>query len=399
MIKYPSNVHILRGNHKFSVINRVFGFYDEVISKYKDESIWNSFQEVFKFMPLAANISDKIFCVHGGISPLLNSIDDMMRIKRPIESYSDNQLLSDVLWSDPIDSEELFAENRRGLGVRYSIDAVISFLKSNNLSLMIRAHQCVQNGCNLFAEKHGITVFSSGNYNAESPNKSGVVRIPSEREIQMFSLDFTLPINKQENACLFLEDGKSGLNIGEKKFAEFDESGHFKDTTPEKKTTKPKSVKKSRKSSDGKDSKAVSKSPRNTTARNNSDDLAKASKLKIPQIPKSKSTAKGLLLEKDESTKSPIPSALAPKKRVKSKESHSSEKSASEPDSNKTTGIKPFKSLADISSFIDPPPLPPKEHGRRTTRRFSTIVQPSQSSLFEQVLKECSPITVLSQQK
>lgn len=380
LIKYPSNTHIIRGNHEFSVINRVFGFYDEVMTKYKNETVWTMFQDVFSFMPLGAIISNRIFCVHGGISPVLNSIDDIISIKRPIESYSDNQIVSDILWSDPIDSQELFIESRRGLGVRYSIDAVITFLKNNNLALMIRAHQCVMNGCNLFADMHGITTFSSSNYNPETPNKCGVVRIPSKSEIQMFSLDFTLPLHKQENACLFIEEGKTGLKIGERKQAEFDENGAFKTnkiaSSKSAKTIKLKSV---RKSSGDKEPKKTSSNEVESKKRHNSDGSSKVNKIKIPQM------------QKMNQIKPETKEDLAPAKRkTKIREIPAAKRqSADESLVIKSMGIKSYKSTADISHYIDVP-KPPKKSTKNSSRRFSTIgVAPE--SLFEQALKECNP--------
>jgi serine/threonine-protein phosphatase PP1 catalytic subunit len=34
-----------------------------------DFRIWKAFSDVFNLMPFYALIEDKIFCVHGGISP------------------------------------------------------------------------------------------------------------------------------------------------------------------------------------------------------------------------------------------------------------------------------------------------------------------------------------------
>jgi len=43
------------------------------------------FIEMFNWMPVAALVDDKIFCVHGGLSPELNSIDQIMKLIRPTE--------------------------------------------------------------------------------------------------------------------------------------------------------------------------------------------------------------------------------------------------------------------------------------------------------------------------
>ena len=43
------------------------------------------FTDMFNYMPVAALIDDKIFCVHGGISPDLHSLEEIVKISRPTE--------------------------------------------------------------------------------------------------------------------------------------------------------------------------------------------------------------------------------------------------------------------------------------------------------------------------
>ena len=45
-------------------------------------------------------IEDRILCMHGGLSPDLQSIDQIKKIEKPTD-VPDNGLLCDLLWSDP----------------------------------------------------------------------------------------------------------------------------------------------------------------------------------------------------------------------------------------------------------------------------------------------------------
>ncbi|KCZ74481.1 serine/threonine-protein phosphatase, partial [Anncaliia algerae PRA109] len=67
-IKYPQNFFLLRGNHESSMINKIYGFYDECKRRY-DTRIWRIFSEAFNCLPICALIDEKILCMHGGISP------------------------------------------------------------------------------------------------------------------------------------------------------------------------------------------------------------------------------------------------------------------------------------------------------------------------------------------
>lgn len=62
--------------------------------------MWKIFIDVFNCLPVAAMIEDRILCMHGGLSPDLQSIDQIKKIEKPTD-VPDNGLLCDLLWSDP----------------------------------------------------------------------------------------------------------------------------------------------------------------------------------------------------------------------------------------------------------------------------------------------------------
>ena len=51
-------------------------------------------------LALAALIDDKLFCVHGGLSPAINTIDDIRSIDRKQEVPHEG-IMCDIMWSDP----------------------------------------------------------------------------------------------------------------------------------------------------------------------------------------------------------------------------------------------------------------------------------------------------------
>ncbi len=84
-IKYPLNFFLLRGNHECSNLNKVYGFYDECKQKFSIQ-LFKTITQTFEFLPAAAIIGSRIFCVHGGLSPLLKDLLELNKIKRPAAS-------------------------------------------------------------------------------------------------------------------------------------------------------------------------------------------------------------------------------------------------------------------------------------------------------------------------
>ena len=174
-IKYPDKVTLLRGNHESSVTNRIYGFYDECKRRY-NVRIWRAFTDLFNYLPVAALIDDKILCMHGGLSPDLKNMQNIQDISRPTE-IPDQGLLCDLLWSDPDKEAVDYDENDRGVSVIFGEKVVTDFNKKNDLDLIIRAHQVVDDGYEFFANRQLITIFSAPNYCGEFDNSAGIMII------------------------------------------------------------------------------------------------------------------------------------------------------------------------------------------------------------------------------
>jgi len=174
-IKFPEKVTLLRGNHESSVTNRIYGFYEECKRRY-NVRIWRSFTELFNWLPVAAIIDEKILCMHGGLSPELKNLQNITEISRPTD-IPDTGLLCDLLWSDPDKDCVEYDENDRGVSVIFGEKIVQDFNKKNDLDLIIRAHQVVDDGYEFFAQRQLITIFSAPNYCGEFDNSAGIMII------------------------------------------------------------------------------------------------------------------------------------------------------------------------------------------------------------------------------
>ena len=202
-LKYPNQVHLLRGNHEDRWINSAFGFHTECINRLNEDQdnpvIFNSFNDLFDRLPLAAIINDTALCLHGGIGSSITSLSDIEKIKRPLEvihevTNIDQQLVVDILWSDPtdMDSETGIQPNATrdptGVGniVKFGPDRVNEFLKNNNLGLIIRAHECVMDGFERFAGGQLITLFSATDYCGKHKNAGAILYLTNKFEIKPY---------------------------------------------------------------------------------------------------------------------------------------------------------------------------------------------------------------------
>lgn len=177
-IKYPENFFLLRGNHECANVTRVYGFYDECKRRCNIKT-WKLFIDTFNTLPIAAIVAGKIFCVHGGLSPVLNSMDEIRNIARPTD-VPDFGLLNDLLWSDPADTMNEWEDNERGVSYVFSKVAINKFLQKFGFDLVCRAHMVVEDGYEFFNDRTLVTVFSAPNYCGEFDNWGAVMGVSDE---------------------------------------------------------------------------------------------------------------------------------------------------------------------------------------------------------------------------
>ncbi|KAJ4002332.1 Metallo-dependent phosphatase-like protein [Lentinula boryana] len=177
-IKYPENFFLLRGNHECANVTRVYGFYDECKRRCNIKT-WKTFIDVFNCLPIAAIVASKIFCVHGGLSPSLHSMEDIKRIQRPTD-VPDYGLLNDLLWSDPSDTALDWEENERGVSYCFGKGIINEFLVRYDMDLICRAHMVVEDGYEFWNDRTLVTVFSAPNYCGEFDNYGACMSVSED---------------------------------------------------------------------------------------------------------------------------------------------------------------------------------------------------------------------------
>ena len=189
-IKYPEHITLLRGNHESRQICFAYGFYEEITRKYGNANAWEYFTDLFDYLPLAALVEGKIFCVHGGLSPYISTIDQIRLINRKMEIPREG-VFCDLMWSDP-DDIETWIISCRGAGWIYGWKVVDEFTHINNLELICRAHQLVMEGFKYWFEKKNLcTVWSAPNYCYRCGNKASILKISSDLSRTIDYFDFS----------------------------------------------------------------------------------------------------------------------------------------------------------------------------------------------------------------
>jgi diadenosine tetraphosphatase ApaH/serine/threonine PP2A family protein phosphatase len=187
-ILYPTRVLLIRGNHEDRNMNYNFGFRRNCIQNFGPTDggiVWERVNECFDYLPIAGLIGHEVLCIHGGIGDSIDSVADLVGIEKPIvvppESVDPSSLnkvdrvVIDALWSDPVDGGGNHLNPRGNGASRYTAERVKNFVSNNNLQFIIRAHECVQNGFEYFADGLVLTVFSASSYCNQYTNDGGMV--------------------------------------------------------------------------------------------------------------------------------------------------------------------------------------------------------------------------------
>mmetsp|Transcript_35651 Transcript_35651/g.45376 ORF Transcript_35651/g.45376 Transcript_35651/m.45376 type:complete len:315 (+) Transcript_35651:87-1031(+) len=174
-VRFPDRVFILRGNHESRQITQVYGFYDECVRKYGNPNVWKMFTDLFDYFPLTAVVEDSVFCLHGGLSPSIETLDHIRQLDR-VQEVPHEGPMCDLLWSDP-DDRYGWGISPRGAGYTFGQDISEQFNHTNGLNLVSRAHQLVMDGYNWSHNQNTVTVFSAPNYCYRCGNQAAIMEV------------------------------------------------------------------------------------------------------------------------------------------------------------------------------------------------------------------------------
>ncbi|KAH7890234.1 Metallo-dependent phosphatase-like protein [Phlebopus sp. FC_14] len=217
-LQRPKDITLLRGNHECRHLTEYFTFKRECLHKYS-QAVYDACLESFCALPVAALVDNRFFCVHGGLSPELITLDDIRRLDRFKEPGSSG-LLCDLLWSDPVGNfgyeqepsqygpalppGTTFEHNQtRGCSYFFTYEAACKFLERNALLGIVRGHEAQDAGYMMYRKTPTkkfpsvITVFSAPNYLDVYHNRGAVIKYANKnitiRQFNSSSHPYWLP--------------------------------------------------------------------------------------------------------------------------------------------------------------------------------------------------------------
>ncbi|KAI9592349.1 Metallo-dependent phosphatase [Syncephalis fuscata] len=196
-LRYPKRVHLVRGNHETRAVTQTYGFYTECMRKYNSSAeVWKCFTDMFDYLTLSVVIDDSIFCVHGGLSPSIKTIDQIIVIDRFREVPHEGPM-ADLVWSDPDPDKEDYIVSPRGAGYYFGSAVVQQFLHMNNMSHILRAHQLCMEGYTVLFNDQLSTVWSAPNYCYRCGNKASILEVSPSLE-RFFNVFDAAPDEERE---------------------------------------------------------------------------------------------------------------------------------------------------------------------------------------------------------
>lgn len=206
---FPNDIFLIRGNHEFKDMTDNYGFKYECFKRIHKNNEFNGPEKFYQLvtdsfasLPICAILNNDIFCVHGGITALIDSRNQLLKINKVGNQFcQDDSVQAEFLWNDPSSDTDTYEQSSRGIGCIFGQDALKTFLDNMEFKLVIRGHQSVMNGYEWpLAQNSGIlTVFSSLDYCGTFNNGAVAIILDKNEDNQLVKTQTFYVLNKKDS--------------------------------------------------------------------------------------------------------------------------------------------------------------------------------------------------------
>ena len=159
-LTYPKQVVLLRGNHEAP--QDLLGLPHDLPLQFQRrfgedwQAAYAKTRELHACLYNAVYVPDRYLMVHGGLSPEINSMEDIAEA----QENQNEGLLEDLLWNDPAEELQDVSFSPRGIGKLFGKKVTEDVLRRLHLKMLIRGHEASNVGFKINHEGKVLTLFS-----------------------------------------------------------------------------------------------------------------------------------------------------------------------------------------------------------------------------------------------
>jgi protein phosphatase len=218
-VKFPKQIHLLRGYQEIKEINKEYGFGEECKIRLEEDidspaSIFNQINNLFDWLPVAALIDNALVCMHSGIGNIMD-MNTLHKLQRPIPVSSDlaksnpqQLILLDILQSFPLNDDETaiksIKKEKFGKSNEFTMGKLSKFLNTAKLKTLIRGHFPLTDGMSEWPNEQLCSIFSASNYGGVFKNPGCILSVTKTYKL----IPKYIPAQEDGNSWIQTDDHK-----------------------------------------------------------------------------------------------------------------------------------------------------------------------------------------------